>query len=360
MSSNGIQPKVNGSVAPADPVPVTPGTATDDCLEAIAKSIETLTATATLQVGEELAKARDIFRYRKDEGGFAGWVESRLHYSRSTAYNLISVFEQFGGQEVSKCLDTLGRSVLFLISAPSTPPEARTAVLEHAKNGERLTHAQVKEVVDTAKGHKPPNRTRAILRELKLGADTIAKLKGTTLGKAKEQDELVFLNRRAAPGTLAPIVQQLIAAAVAGKPVSAVHYTKSWGARRGAGIDAARIPGASVFNPVSTASSARARKGETAGITGADEIERLRACVDELAAEKRQLEIRIEGYKDELAHVRSIAHPAEQLSLEQLLDLLERRLGERKVDVYQHLQKIRKAVAKAPPPTITAEVETLH
>jgi hypothetical protein len=133
--------------------PYKPSAAT---LEAIAKCIETLTATAALQVGAELAKARDIFRYCRDEGGFAGWVETRLHYSRHTAYNLIHVHEQFGGQKVSKCLDTLGRSVLFLIGTPSTPPEARDAVLDRAQNGESVSVAETKKIIDTAKGRQQP------------------------------------------------------------------------------------------------------------------------------------------------------------------------------------------------------------
>src|SRR5262249_38585168 len=91
---------------------------TDDRLEAIAKDIESLTETATLQVGAKLAEARGIFRYRRDEGGFAGWVKTRLGYSRQTAYNLVHVHERFGGQ-VSKGLDTLSRSILYLLAAPS-------------------------------------------------------------------------------------------------------------------------------------------------------------------------------------------------------------------------------------------------
>jgi hypothetical protein len=105
----------------------------DDRLEAIAEYIESLTAEATLQIGAQLAKARDIFRYRRDEGGFAGWVETRLRYSRQTAYNLLHVHERFGGQEVSKRLDTLARSVLFLVSSPSCPPEARDQIIKQAK-----------------------------------------------------------------------------------------------------------------------------------------------------------------------------------------------------------------------------------
>src|SRR5262245_13931955 len=70
-----------------------------DRLETIAKCIESLTVKATLRVAAQIAEAHEIFRYRRDEGGFAGWVERRLGYSRQTAYNLLHVHERFNGQE---------------------------------------------------------------------------------------------------------------------------------------------------------------------------------------------------------------------------------------------------------------------
>jgi hypothetical protein len=132
----------------------------DDRLEAIAEYIESLTAEATLQIGAQLAKARDIFRYRRDEGGFAGWVETRLRYSRQTAYNLLHVHERFGGQEVSKRLDTLARSVLFLVSSPSCPPEARDQIIKQAKAGEAVSVAETKDIIKTAKGQQPARKSR--------------------------------------------------------------------------------------------------------------------------------------------------------------------------------------------------------
>jgi len=129
---------------------------TDDRLEAIAKDIESLTETATLQVGAKLAEARGIFRYRRDEGGFAGWVKTRLGYSRQTAYNFVHVHERFGGQ-VSKGLDTLSRSILYLLAAPSTPEAAREEVTELAGKGENLSTAEVNDIV---REHKP-TRVRA-------------------------------------------------------------------------------------------------------------------------------------------------------------------------------------------------------
>jgi hypothetical protein len=67
--------------------------------------------------------------------------------------------------------------------------------------------------------------TRAnIRRRMKLGDDTMDKLKGTSLDNAREQDALVVLNRGAPEGEQTKIVKQLVADAVAGKHVSAIEY----------------------------------------------------------------------------------------------------------------------------------------
>jgi hypothetical protein len=59
-----------------------------------------------------LVEAHKLFLYKRDEGGFEGWVEQRLSMSRATAYELLSVHEQFGGSV--RLADTLPRKVLYL------------------------------------------------------------------------------------------------------------------------------------------------------------------------------------------------------------------------------------------------------
>ena len=54
----------------------------DAALEAIARDIEATQAQAVLRIAERLHRAREIFRHRRDEGGFTGWVERRLTISR--------------------------------------------------------------------------------------------------------------------------------------------------------------------------------------------------------------------------------------------------------------------------------------
>ena len=53
-------------------------------------------ATAVLRIAERLAEAHKLFLYKRDEGGFEGWVEKRLSMSHETAYRLLRVHEKLG------------------------------------------------------------------------------------------------------------------------------------------------------------------------------------------------------------------------------------------------------------------------
>jgi hypothetical protein len=64
-------------------------------------------------------------------------------------------------------------------------------------------------------------------RREKLGTRTVNKLRGTSLGSAREMDALVELNDGAPDGQLNAVVQQLVDAALAGKQVSAVELVNS-------------------------------------------------------------------------------------------------------------------------------------
>jgi hypothetical protein len=66
-------------------------------------------------------------------------------------------------------------------------------------------------------------------RRMKLGDAMIDSLKGTTLDRSDELDELVILNRGAPEGEHTAIVKQLVADAVAGKDVSAIAMAASLG-----------------------------------------------------------------------------------------------------------------------------------
>jgi hypothetical protein len=134
---------------------------TDERLETIAKDIETTGANATFHIAAQLAEARDIFRFRRDEGGFGGWVRTRLGYSRSKAYNLVNIHEQFGGEKkVSKRLDTFPDTILFLLAA--SPIKVRDEIIERAQAGEMFSVAEIKRIIKAAKGGsgKPPRSAK--------------------------------------------------------------------------------------------------------------------------------------------------------------------------------------------------------
>jgi hypothetical protein len=91
--------------------------------------------------------------------------------------------------------------------------------------------------VDKKGVKQPAKRTRNTerpkhYREMKLGADVVAKIKGTSLDSAQEMDELIVLNRGAPEGGQTEIVKRLVADAVTGKQISAVEYTKTGAAFR--------------------------------------------------------------------------------------------------------------------------------
>lgn len=118
----------------------------DQCLEMIAHEIETIQATAITRVGRLLHDAQELFRHQRDEGGFQRWVETRLSIKRSTAYRLISVHERFG-ESVSNW-DTLSKSVLYALAAPSTPDDVVAEVVTRTEDGETFTAADVKGMKD--------------------------------------------------------------------------------------------------------------------------------------------------------------------------------------------------------------------
>lgn len=80
---------------------------------------------------------------------------------------------------------------------------------------------------------KRPRRmsSRTLFRAAKLGDEAILKLKGTTLDSAAEIDELIELNRGAAPGELTPQVRKLIDDAASGKQISALSVSNQLGRR---------------------------------------------------------------------------------------------------------------------------------
>jgi hypothetical protein len=193
-----------------------------------------------------------------------------------------------------------------------------------------------------SKTRKPPNRVRAtIYREGKLGEETVAKLDGTSLGSAREMDELVILNRAAPEGEHTEIVKQLVADAVAGKAVSAIEYSKNEALKSRDDIAPANASDADAALKPSHERAARKllnhfgqAPGEVQrhflqlvrndiGPNSTTEIERQAVEIEELRNAKRRLQIKIEGLESEVEE-----RKAEKSSLSNLIVLLREILAE--------------------------------
>jgi hypothetical protein len=121
-------------------------------LEPIARKIELLETSAIMQIASEAAKIHKNFKYRRDEGGYSGYMKRRLGYCSSDAYRLLDVHKRFG-ENVSQIWERLSLSTIFLLAAPSTPPETLDEVTARVEAGEKLTCAQVKAIVKAKHGH---------------------------------------------------------------------------------------------------------------------------------------------------------------------------------------------------------------
>lgn len=96
------------------------------------------------QIGEKLAAVRSQI----DLWQFTAWLKAEFDWSRSTAYNFMSVYQAF--PDLSH--PTVGRvdialSALYLLAAPSTPSEIRSHFLELAKAGEPISRKSVREFI---------------------------------------------------------------------------------------------------------------------------------------------------------------------------------------------------------------------
>jgi hypothetical protein len=279
------------------------------------RALRSRIASDVAEIGCRLVKVKSIVGY----GNWLPWIDKEFGWSEDTAERFIRVHEFIEGLSdsatVRNLILTLPVSSVYLLAAPSTPDEARAEILERAQAGEPVSVAETKRTIDRAKGRKPRDlKGVKIHREMKLGEDTIAKIKNTSLDAARELDALIFLNRGAPQGGHTEPVKQLVAAAAAGKDVSAVAYTKSGAAFR----------------------------REDIGSASNGEIALKDAEIQELRSAKRQLEIKIVGLESEIEELKTAS---KSLSVEQLLKLLESKI-ELTPKTRAALKDIRKALPR--------------
>lgn len=105
------------------------------------------TARNVVQIGRKLAAIRERLGDQ-----FVSWLNLEFAWSERAAYNFISVWKQFGDQEM---IDQIAPSALYLLAAPSTPLEVKQSVVKLVKQGQRVTHKAVKGLIRDLKDHAP-------------------------------------------------------------------------------------------------------------------------------------------------------------------------------------------------------------
>jgi hypothetical protein len=166
-SSPGVPMGAEGTLAP-----IMPAISDEAALEAVAREIEQLESLTILRIAARVRRIHDFFKYRRNEGGFAGYMERRLGCSSSASYRYLDVHERFGTGECLPNWETLPRSALYLLAAPATPDEAVKETAAQIEAGKKPSVAEVKKTI--AKAKKAATITSADMTKPEAGADPIS------------------------------------------------------------------------------------------------------------------------------------------------------------------------------------------
>jgi hypothetical protein len=101
-------------------------------------------------IGHALLEAKEIARH----GQFRVWLDAEFGWSTNSAQNFMNVAEA-AGKFTNFVHLNVPPSATYLLAAPSTRPEAVTAVAERSAKGERLSYHAVKDEIEKAKAFAP-------------------------------------------------------------------------------------------------------------------------------------------------------------------------------------------------------------
>lgn len=122
-----------------------------------------------IEIGRELT----AIKAELPHGQFLPWIAAEFEMSRQTADNFTSVYERFGNGKLP-IFSNFKPSILYALSAPSTPESVIDRALEQAEAGDKVTVADVKQWKEAAqvasqraeKFRKESNERRRRIREL--------------------------------------------------------------------------------------------------------------------------------------------------------------------------------------------------
>jgi hypothetical protein len=100
-----------------------------------------MTAAGIVQIGQYLTEVKERLKH----GQFLEWIEREFAWKEQSARNFMMVYDRFKSTNFGNM--EIDVSALYLIAAPKTPEPVRTAVICRAENGETITHAGTRALV---------------------------------------------------------------------------------------------------------------------------------------------------------------------------------------------------------------------
>jgi hypothetical protein len=100
-----------------------------------------MTAAGIVQIGQYLTEVKARMPRR-----FLDWIEKEFSWSQPSAWRFMNVFEQFKLCNLNNL--EIDVSALYLIAAPSTPEPVRQEAFRRAENGEAVTHAGTRALIE--------------------------------------------------------------------------------------------------------------------------------------------------------------------------------------------------------------------
>ena len=104
-----------------------------------------------IEIGRLLTECKRTCRH----GNWLPWLDREFGWTDDTALNFMRVYELSKSRKFRDL--SLPLSGLYLLAAPSTPKEARDAIIERAQAGETAPVAEVKRTIERTKGRKQPS-----------------------------------------------------------------------------------------------------------------------------------------------------------------------------------------------------------
>lgn len=112
------------------------------------KNLMRLTAENIISIGQKLTEVKEELEH----GTFQSWLRTEFEWSEQTARQFMQVYRWSKTlKNKNFVFSQLGTSALYLLAAPSTPPEARKEVLDLVEVGEKVTYTRTKTIVDRYK-----------------------------------------------------------------------------------------------------------------------------------------------------------------------------------------------------------------